>query len=106
MLLFQQFKKINNSNSCNNLLKNLYYKNVNTSTHIIHKNRIDRTNTNSNIIHENALSYKEYRYIQLYDKYIIDNKKKISNENLHKLFDKDLINKKIDYNNNNKIIKS
>ena len=89
MLLFQQFKKINNNNSCNNLLKNLYYKNVNMSTHIIY---------------ENALSYKKYRYIQLYDKYIIDKKEKISNENLHKLFDKDLINKKIDYNN--KIIKS
>ena len=102
MLLFLQFKKINNSNSYNNLLKNLYYKNdknVNMSTHIIHKNRIDRTNTDSSIIHKNALSYKEYRYIQLYDKYIIDNKEKVSNKNIHKLFDKDLINKNIDNNN-------
>ncbi len=105
MLLFLQLKNINNTN----LLKNIYYKNINMSTHIIHKNRIDKTNTNSNIIHENALSYKEYRYLQLYDKYLIDNKEKerekVSNKNLHKLFDKKLINKKID-NNNNKIIQS
>jgi hypothetical protein len=92
MLLFLQLKNINNTN----LLKNIYYKNVNISTRIIYQNRIDKTNTNSNIIHDNAMNYKEYRYLQLYDKYIIDNKKKVDKDNIYKLFDKNLINKNID----------